>query len=106
MGRIFTALADRERRNELGDDPELLAKATPDYEIGCKRVLFTSDWYPTLQRDDVELVAGGASRITAGGVVGADGVERPADVIIYGTGFAAHTTSSPRWRSTASTGAT
>ena len=39
----------------LGDDPELLAKATPDYEIGCKRVLVTDDWYPTLRRDDVEL---------------------------------------------------
>ncbi len=90
MGRIFTALADRERRKELGDDPELLAKATPDYPIGCKRVLITSDWYPTLRRDDVELVTGGARRITAGGVVDSDDVERPADVIVYGTGFASH----------------
>ena len=45
----------------LGHDPELLAKATPDYEIGCKRVLFTSDWYPTLLRDDVELCQRAAS---------------------------------------------
>ena len=57
-----TASADR----QLGDDPELLAKATPDYEIGCKRVLFTSDWYPTLRRDDVELVTGGVERVTRG----------------------------------------
>ena len=90
MGRIFTALADRERRNELGDDPELLTKATPDYPIGCKRVLITSDWYPMLKRDDVELVSGGAREITADGVVGADGIERPADAIVYGTGFASH----------------
>src|SRR5262249_13399981 len=34
IGRIFTALADRERRRELGDDPDLLAKATPDYPVG------------------------------------------------------------------------
>ncbi len=90
MGRIFTALADRERRKELGDDPDLLAMATPDYPVGCKRVLITSEWYPTLRRDDVELVTGGAERITADGVVDSDGVERPADVIVYGTGFASH----------------
>ena len=57
----FRKVADRERRQKLGHDPELLAKATPDYEIGCKRVLFTSDWYPTLLRDDVELVTGGVA---------------------------------------------
>jgi cation diffusion facilitator CzcD-associated flavoprotein CzcO len=90
IGRIFTAVADREREKALGDDPELLAKATPDYPLGCKRILITSEWYPTLRRDDVELVAGGAQRITAAGVVGADGVERPADAIVYGTGFASH----------------
>jgi cation diffusion facilitator CzcD-associated flavoprotein CzcO len=83
-------VANRERQKALGDDPELLAKATPDYEIGCKRVLITDDWYPTLRRDDVELVADGATRITPTGVVAADGVERPADVIIHGTGFQTH----------------
>ena len=71
-------------------DPELRAKATPDYEFGCKRVLFTSDWYPTLRRPNVELVAGGVERVTADGVVGADGVEREADTIIWGTGFRRH----------------
>jgi cation diffusion facilitator CzcD-associated flavoprotein CzcO len=55
--------------------------------MGCKRVLFTSDWYPTLNLPNVELVSGGAERVTKNGVVGADGVERPADVIIFGTGF-------------------
>ncbi len=86
----FRAIAERERQAQLGDDPELLRKATPDYEIGCKRILFTSDWYPTLARKNVELLTGGVERITRGGVVGADGVERPADVIIYGTGFQSH----------------
>ena len=58
--------------------------------MGCKRVLITSDWYPTLERDNVELVTGRVERITAGGVVGPDGVERPADTIIWGTGFQSH----------------
>jgi cation diffusion facilitator CzcD-associated flavoprotein CzcO len=83
------AIADRYRRSEL-EDPGLLAKATPDYPMGCNRVLISSDWYPTLKRPDVELVAGGPGRITRDGVVGPDGEERPADVIIYGTGFRTH----------------
>jgi len=85
----FRAVADHERRTRLSD-PELLRKATPDYEIGCKRILFTSDWYPAIARDNVELLEGGVERITAAGVIGADGVERPADAIIYGTGFQSH----------------
>src|SRR5439155_750704 len=89
IGRLFASLSDRERRKALGDRPELLAKATPDYGIGCKRILISSDWYPTLRRDDVALVTAGVDRVTAGGVV-ADGVERPADVIVFGTGFASH----------------
>ncbi len=86
----FRRIADWERRRRLGHDPELLAKATPDYELGCKRVLFTSDWYPTLTRDDVELHAGGVERVTATGVVGRDGSEFEADAIIFGTGFESH----------------
>ncbi|HKJ34941.1 MAG TPA: NAD(P)/FAD-dependent oxidoreductase, partial [Solirubrobacterales bacterium] len=86
----FAKAADRYRRKELGDDPDLLSKATPDYEAGCKRVLFTSDWYPALMRDDVDLHHGPVERITPDGVVGPDGVERPTDVIIWGTGFQSH----------------
>ena len=59
----FRAIADRERRSML-HDPDLRRKATPDYEIGCKRILFTSDWYPTLLRENVELLTGGVERIT------------------------------------------
>jgi cation diffusion facilitator CzcD-associated flavoprotein CzcO len=85
--RPLRAVADRTRRREL-TDPELREKATPDYAMGCKRVLISSDWYPTLTRPDVELIDGRVERITADGVVGPDGVEREADVIVFGTGFA------------------
>ena len=85
----FKFAADRER-NKVLQDPELRAKATPDYRIGCKRVLFTSDWYPTLNRPNVELLNGQVDRISKDGVIGPDGVERPADVIIFGTGFQSH----------------
>jgi len=87
-------LADSYRETEL-PDPELRARATPDYEFGCKRVLFTSDWYSTLMRPNVELLSGAVQRATATGVVGADGVEREADTIIWGTGFDASRFVSP-----------
>jgi cation diffusion facilitator CzcD-associated flavoprotein CzcO len=59
----------------------------PDYRLGCKRVLSANDYYPTFNRDNVDLVTGAVERVTATGVVGSDGVERAADVIIYATGF-------------------
>jgi cation diffusion facilitator CzcD-associated flavoprotein CzcO len=68
-------------------DPDLAAQVTPDYQIGCKRVLISNDWYPTLQRPDVDLVTAAVVGISEHGVVAADGSSRPADVIIYGTGF-------------------
>ncbi len=88
IAKPFTSAADSFREKEL-TDPEIRAKATPDYELGCKRVLFTNEWYPALMRSDVELHTGAVGRITAEGVV-ADGVARPADVIIWGTGFRSH----------------
>ena len=82
------ARADRMRRREL-TDARLREAATPDYEMGCKRILFTSKWYETLMRDNVDLVDARVDRATANGVVAADGAERPADTIIWGTGFRA-----------------
>jgi len=68
-------------------DQALRAKCVPDYVMGCKRVLFSGDWYPTLALPDVALVTDPIERIVADGVVTADGQRRPADIIIYGTGF-------------------
>jgi cation diffusion facilitator CzcD-associated flavoprotein CzcO len=68
-------------------DPDLRAELTPDYQIGCKRILLTSDFLPAIQRDNVELVTSPITEVTPHGIVDADGVERPADVIVLGTGF-------------------
>ncbi len=87
--RPLQRVAEKYRADVL-TDPGLLAAATPDYAMGCKRVMVSNDWYPTLMRPDVELVTGSAERITAGGVLGPDGEERPTDVIVYGTGFRSH----------------
>jgi cation diffusion facilitator CzcD-associated flavoprotein CzcO len=71
-------------------DPALRAAVTPDYTIGCKRILISNDYYPALARDNVAVVTGGVSRVTERGVVAADGTEHEVDVIIYGTGFKVH----------------
>jgi cation diffusion facilitator CzcD-associated flavoprotein CzcO len=68
-------------------DPRLRAKCIPDYVMGCKRVVFSTDWYPALARPNVDLVTEPVERIVAGGVRTADGTIRHADVIVYGTGF-------------------
>jgi cation diffusion facilitator CzcD-associated flavoprotein CzcO len=74
-------------------DPELRAKLTPNYTIGCKRILISNDWYPTLLKSNVELLTGGLSEVKGDTVVSAEGDERQADVMIFGTGF--HVTDMP-----------
>jgi cation diffusion facilitator CzcD-associated flavoprotein CzcO len=68
-------------------DPEVRRKAWPDYTFGCKRVLFSSNYLPALQRPNVELVTEPISHMTARGLVTADGVEREVDCVIHATGF-------------------
>jgi cation diffusion facilitator CzcD-associated flavoprotein CzcO len=70
-------------------DPELRARLTPNYEFGCKRVLISSDFYPAIQRSNVEFVTDGIREIREHSIVTQDGAERPVDVLIYGTGFRA-----------------
>ncbi len=67
-------------------EPGLRAKVTPDYQIGCKRILISDDYYPALTRANVDVLTSGIERITATGVV-SNGVERPVDAIVFGTGF-------------------
>ncbi|MFC4605226.1 flavin-containing monooxygenase [Rhodococcus kronopolitis] len=69
------------------DDPDLRRRLTPSYRIGCKRILGSDDYYPALARPNVEVVTDPIERVTATGIVTADGVERDVDVIIYATGF-------------------
>ena len=77
----------RRQLTEQITDPKLREKCIPDYVMGCKRVLFSNDWYPTLARPNVELLTDPIERIVPDGVRTAEGSTRQADVIIYGTGF-------------------
>ncbi|MEK6805484.1 MAG: NAD(P)/FAD-dependent oxidoreductase [Pseudomonadota bacterium] len=70
-------------------DPALRAKLTPDFPIGCKRLLFSNDWFKTLAQPNAELVTDAPVEITADSIISADGQRRKVDAIVYGTGFTA-----------------
>jgi cation diffusion facilitator CzcD-associated flavoprotein CzcO len=70
-------------------DRELRVKLVPDYAFGCKRVLFSNDWYPALAQANVDVVTEPVVEVLPEGVRSGDGQVHEVDVIIYGTGFAA-----------------
>ncbi len=86
LTRQAEALARRHLARAV-PDRALRAKLTPGYRLGCKRVLISDDYYPTLLRDDVTLETGPIARITPEGVAMADGTAHRLDAIIYATGF-------------------
>ena len=68
-------------------DRALREKLTPDFMIGCKRIIFSNDYYPALQQDNAQVIASGLTRIEGNRVIAANGESVEADVIIFGTGF-------------------
>lgn len=68
-------------------DPALRAKLTPHFRMGCKRILISNDYYPSLTQPNVEVVTDGIREIREHSIVTADGTEREVDTIIFGTGF-------------------
>jgi cation diffusion facilitator CzcD-associated flavoprotein CzcO len=69
------------------EDPALRAKLTPQYQLGCKRVLLSSDYYPALTQSNVDLITTPIRGIVADGIVTEDGKHHALDAIICGTGF-------------------
>ena len=98
--QVFSFLGN-ERANQIGtqvaikhiedsiSDPTLRKAVTPDYKLGCKRILVSDDYYPALARSNVELITSGVKQITSSSITDNEGVEREVDVIIFGTGFVA-----------------
>ncbi len=80
--------ARRHIRRQISD-PELRRKVTPDFHFGCKRVLISNNYYPALTQDNVDVLTDGIREIRAHSIVDGEGVERPVDCLIYGTGFKA-----------------
>ena len=68
-------------------DAALRERLTPNYPLGCKRIIYSNDFYRAMTQPHVELVTDDIERITEHGVVTADGKERPVDVLVCATGF-------------------
>ncbi|HZV21968.1 MAG TPA: NAD(P)/FAD-dependent oxidoreductase [Hyphomicrobiales bacterium] len=79
-------MAERHRLRQI-PEPELRRKATPNYTIGCKRILISNDYYPAICQPNVELITDPIEEITETGIKTAGGRERDVDAIIFGTGF-------------------
>ncbi|MBO9533642.1 MAG: NAD(P)/FAD-dependent oxidoreductase [Solirubrobacteraceae bacterium] len=82
--------AGRRQINRAITDLVLREKVTPTDEFGCKRLMLTDHWYPTLAKPDVELIDDAITEFTAEGVRTSDGTLRESDVVIWATGFCAH----------------
>jgi cation diffusion facilitator CzcD-associated flavoprotein CzcO len=86
LARLLQRVARWNIRRAVRDDA-LARRLTPDYTIGCKRVLISNEWYPMFQRPNVALVDAGLREVREHSIVTDDGVERVVDCIILGTGF-------------------
>jgi cation diffusion facilitator CzcD-associated flavoprotein CzcO len=69
-------------------DPDLERELTPDYRLGCKRILPSNNFYPAMARENVALQTAGLARIEGNRVIANDGAEHELDVLVCGTGFA------------------
>lgn len=68
-------------------DPELRRALTPDYRIGCKRILFSNSYLQSLTKPQVAVHPVAVERVEGSTVVGSDGTRAEVDAIILGTGF-------------------
>lgn len=91
---LFAREARKEAQRHV-TDPEKLKHIIPDYQIGCKRILISNDWYPAINRPNVSLITDDIARVDQDGVITADGTHYPVDAIICGTGFRASEFLSP-----------
>ncbi len=80
---MFTKYIER----QLAGRPDLVEAALPTYPPFGKRMLQDNGWYTALKRPHVELITSGVRALTAAGVVGDDGTERAADIVVLATGF-------------------
>ncbi|MFD9684250.1 flavin-containing monooxygenase [Kitasatospora sp. NPDC001309] len=90
--RVVQQLAERHIAQGVAD-PALRARLTPDYRIGCKRILLSNTYYPALAAANTEVVSSGLRELRGSTLVAADGSEHEVDAIVFGTGF--HVTDMP-----------
>ncbi|HTN34960.1 MAG TPA: NAD(P)/FAD-dependent oxidoreductase [Marinobacter sp.] len=91
---LYARKARKEATKQISD-PDKLKHIIPDYQIGCKRILISNDWYSAINQSHVKLVTNAIDHIDEQGIVTTDGKHHPVDAIICGTGFQASKFLSP-----------
>ncbi len=86
LGKLAERFARWNIRRQV-TDPDVAAALTPDYPVGCRRVLISNDYYPTFNLPHVSLVADNIEQIQENKIITDNNTEYEADVIIFGTGF-------------------
>jgi cation diffusion facilitator CzcD-associated flavoprotein CzcO len=86
VARLAQKAALRHLRKSVAD-PELRRRLTPDFTLGCKRVLLSNEYYPAVAQPNVEVVTDRIAEVRPHSIVTADGAEREVDAIVFGTGF-------------------
>lgn len=86
VGKYLEKRAREHMRRHI-HDPDMLDQLTPNYTIGCKRILLSDDYYATLSRTNVALVTNPIAQFTETGIQCQDGTEHSFDVVISATGF-------------------
>lgn len=86
MMKLVSKLASRFIKQSISND-ELRQKVTPNYIMGCKRVLLSNDYYPALQRSNVELITSHIERLNENGILTADARQHNVDAVVFATGF-------------------
>lgn len=84
--RVVEAVSRRHLARSVAD-PELQRRLTPDYTIGCKRILVSNDYWPAFERENVELVTDPIVRVEPDAVITHGGARHKVDAIVLGTGF-------------------
>ncbi len=84
--RVLEAMMRLRLRRHVRD-PALRAKLTPSYRIGCKRIVISDDYHPTLTRPNVDVITAGIREIKPSSIVTEDGAEHAVDTIVFATGF-------------------
>jgi cation diffusion facilitator CzcD-associated flavoprotein CzcO len=86
VARLMTPVGKAVLRRRV-PDPILRAHLTPDFTIGCKRLLLSNDYLPALGRSNVDLIPHALAAVDGHTLVAADGTRADADVIVFGSGF-------------------
>jgi cation diffusion facilitator CzcD-associated flavoprotein CzcO len=86
LANVMEAISRLHLRRQV-PDRALRRRLTPDYVIGCNRILLTNDWYPALMQPNVELVGEGLAEVRGKTLIGSKGTKAEVNTLVFATGF-------------------